>query len=364
MSDLLVQEASLNPSVNLFLETRKLCLETNRSGEDHLTEFIAAALVENLDFRRAYIELTLSKPFPGAILTGVKPQPCYGGHGNPDMQLFLKGSDGKEIRVLVEHKIDAPEGTREFEDGERQFKGQLDGYLQIPKADALLYFRRSEKQPSKKVFENPKYIHPLNRPHFLWEDLYNILKGCKKGSYLIKCMQEGFEELGFLPPPKTFGDLYHSYKRQRVLNRKSFYSLLAHARTQLHMKYGWAQFDKDQNGNEMKCKNNNLSSAYRITVTGSQANSRFTIRYVPRVEEDGCLLQMKDRIEAAYSNEPAFKRVKEITGDRDGEKVPALLAEFQWLKTIMKDVSENEIQKRLTSLILPAAEAAKDRLNS
>jgi hypothetical protein len=356
----LTNSSRLKPSVNLFLSTRSMCLGTNRSGEDHLTEFIASALADSPAFRKAYLSATVFERFPGAVLTGIKTQVPYKEFGTPDMQLFLMDSNGNEFKVLVEHKIDSAEGAREIENDERHFSGQLDGYLQIPDIAALLYFRRSEKSPSAKVLDNPKYVRPETSSHFLWENLYEALKRSQADSYLITCLREGFEELGFLPPPKGFGDMYHPEKEERDRYRRAFFNLLAPVR-ELVRNLGWPVIKRDQQGNEMKCEGNIKSSAFRITVTGSQKEGRFTILFVPQPSVDDHLLEMKSIFEKAYAQEPAFRRVYELKGDRDAIKVPSLRLEFMSLTTIIQHTPIDMIADRLLSLVSPLIKAASRR---
>ncbi|MFZ0324259.1 MAG: hypothetical protein WAN48_09035, partial [Actinomycetes bacterium] len=81
-----------------------------------------------------------------------------------DMVVHLAG--GKAI--AFEHKIDAPETPGP----ESEKPDQLKRYLALEGIDGVAYVRASWKPPGKEVMEDPKYVRPPDRQHFVWHDLY------------------------------------------------------------------------------------------------------------------------------------------------------------------------------------------------
>jgi hypothetical protein len=103
--------------MNLFLSTCAL----TKGREDHLTEFLAAALTVDEDVKKAYAELVLrdyARNNDGSApqIAEVSTQKSYQGTScRPDMVLTL--TDGHAI--TCEHKIESPEtlGEEEVEGG-------------------------------------------------------------------------------------------------------------------------------------------------------------------------------------------------------------------------------------------------------
>ena len=344
----------MKPTVNLFLTTRRLCLDARRSGEDHLTEFVAATLAASQAFREAYVRLTFGKRFGEVTLTGIETQVSYQKFRSiPDMRLSLRDAKGKVIRTLVEHKIDAAETTRQIEHEEVELIGQLERYLEIPDIECVLYFRRSPKDPSASVLKHSKYVRPTASSHFLWENLYEALKQCEADSILVSWLREGFEELGFLPPPDGLGDLYHPNLTLRELNRRALERFLSPAR-ELLVKLGWSKVWTDQKGNELRCEKNPFSPAYRITVTGSN-DGPFTILVIPNPDVD--LTRLSSLLYHAYAQEPAFRDIVTVNGDRNREKVLSIRLQFTSLTAVLQHTPRDAISARLMSLVSPAITA-------
>ena len=198
--------------LNLFLSTRRL----TSSREDHLSEFFAAALESDHEFREAYTRLLLEsyagergwdEPRIVNIETQVDYPLCI-----PDLRLIL--NDGH--RILVEHKIDAPETMLITEDEEL---GQLQRYLSLD-VDGVAYVRSSWKAPSPDILEHSRYIKPAKSIHFLWRDFYEALSLGKHE--LSRWLTEGFEVMGYVPPHPEVGDLNDPDLEVRTQNRQNF----------------------------------------------------------------------------------------------------------------------------------------------
>ena len=214
--------------MNLFWSTRAL----TQSKEDHLTEFFAAALTLNHDLRDAYTEYVLDifaqyHSWKKPIIMKVETQVSYEGtNSRPDMRITL--TDGHVI--LSEHKIDALETEGSADDS----RLQLERYLSLP-ADGLVYVRSSWRPPSQVVLENPKYIKPPNKEHFLWRDFYNILN---VDDQFIAWIREGFETLGFTPPHPIIGELSGPDWVENAKNRRNFAKLWSSTKS-LAREMGW-----------------------------------------------------------------------------------------------------------------------------
>jgi len=195
--------------MNLFLRTRTL---TDRH-EDHLTEFLAAALDADDHFRSEYARFVLgdyavrNNWLPPQIRS-VRTQAGYSEQGRPDMVIEL--SDGH--LVACEHKIEAPETSTPVENQASESRTQLLRYLGIPGIDAVLYVRATLKPPIPEVLASSRYIAPTNRQHFLWRDLYPLLRGSNHAC--SRWLADGFEALGFTPPHPFVGDLVDPASRQ------------------------------------------------------------------------------------------------------------------------------------------------------
>jgi hypothetical protein len=67
------------------------------------------------------------------------------------MRAYLRDSKGDSLAVLIEHKINAAETDAQVQHEERELVGQLERYLEVPDIAGVLYFRRSQKEPSAEV---------------------------------------------------------------------------------------------------------------------------------------------------------------------------------------------------------------------
>ena len=188
--------------MNPFIATRRM----TDSKEDHLTEFIAAALELDPRFRDGYATAVLgafaqrkgwAPPKIVAIATQVK-YPEF--RSIIDMTLTLE--DGHVI--AVEHKLEAPETEITIDYAEEPSR-QLMRYLAIPTVDAVAFFRTSLKPPIATVLADPKYVMPANRQHYMWRDLFPLLRD--SDHKFSRWVREGFERDGFTPPHPLVGDL-------------------------------------------------------------------------------------------------------------------------------------------------------------
>lgn len=254
--------------MNLFWSTRAL----TAAREDHLTEFLAAAIENSGPFRTAYTECILgdfSKLSGRAMpmIQGVKTQASFPGTTCcPDMLLTL--SDGRKI--ACEHKLDALETMGP----EKDPRAQLRRYLDLP-IDGLLYVRTLWKPPSSEVINHPKYIRPKGREHFLWRDFFPLLS-CET-HVILDWLRDGFERLGFTPPHPSVGEMSGPDEEINLANRKNFAKLWQSTRSAAHS-LGW----KVTTGSivELYLSNNSSSLASWIFISPAKFD-RFLFRVTP-----------------------------------------------------------------------------------
>lgn len=222
---------------NLFLRTQALA--TGRR-EDHLTEFIAAALAYSPRFAAAYVDLLIgrSRPDWGVLrLVGVETQVGYE-RNTPDMRLTLEDVSGRRRTVIVEHKIEAAETiqitsrgdavvTESSELEESATERQLARYVKLPNIDGVLYFRESMRAIDSDVLANDRYIRPVrdHEQHFLWRDLRPLLEPANEDSPIVGWLREGFDAAGYVEPLGTIGDLNDADESTRDRNRRNFQAL-------------------------------------------------------------------------------------------------------------------------------------------
>jgi hypothetical protein len=222
---------------NLFLRTQALA--TGRR-EDHLTEFIAAALTYSPKFAAAYIDLLIRKSRPdwGALrLVGVETQIGYE-RSRPDMRLVLEDGSGRRRTVIVEHKIEAAETiqvtpagdavvTESSDMTEPAQELQLARYVRLPDVDGVIYVRESAKAIDPAVLANERYIRPArtHEQHFLWRDLRPLLDAVNEDSPIVAWLREAFDAVGYVEPLGSIGDLNDADKVARLRNRQNFQRL-------------------------------------------------------------------------------------------------------------------------------------------
>lgn len=214
--------------MNLFLNTRHL---TGRR-EDHLTEFFAAALEIDSWFRKAYAKLVIA-PFAekndwaAPDIVSVETQISFDEYAaRPDMVITLR--DGHVI--ACEHKLEAIETLVALNQISDEPVPQLARYLMIPEIDAVVFVRETLKPPNQGVLQNPKYICPKDRQHFLWRDFYPLLES--SAHLYCQWLCKGFQVLGFTPPHPVVGDL------SLPENQKNFAKLWLATRSRVH-DLGW-----------------------------------------------------------------------------------------------------------------------------
>ena len=246
--------------MNLFTSTQRMAVG---SVENHLTEFVAAALILNHSFRRGFGEILLvTQPF--APITAVETQVDYQNGCCPDVRLSL--GDGRVI--LCENKIEAVETSAKDSN-----RGQLERYLDLG-VDGVAYIRGSWKPPTYKVLNHPKYIKPANREHFLWRDFYNLLQG----DVFLEWLRKGFEDMGYTSLLSSIGDLSDPDRDKKLANQREFAKLWTLTRSNLKQ-MGW----HTQTGSRIDLYLDNKSSQWskQIFVSPYMAE-RFLIRVTPR----------------------------------------------------------------------------------
>lgn len=279
--------------MNLFWSTRAL----TDAREDHLTEFVAAAIEYCPLFRSAFAKLVLSE-FAGArnwvtpAIEGVKTQVSFPGTTCcPDMVLTLE--DGHI--VICEHKLDALETTGP----ERDPRPQLERYLDL-QIDGLVYVRSSWSLPTKSVVEHEKYVRPPGYSHFLWRDFYPLLGGGEH--VLLDWLRDGFERLGFTPPHPVVGEMDGTDDAENESNRRNFAKLWGPLRTEAG-RLGW----RVGSGSivELYLSDNPTSAASSVFISPTKA-ARFLVRITPHAGKEA---EVEQRLEEIAATNPTRTEV-------------------------------------------------------
>jgi hypothetical protein len=340
---------------NLFESTRKL----TDKREDHLTEFLVAALDVDPDFRAAYCQILLAEyarkqQWDSPVITGWETQVEYPGiHEFPgsrvDLRLMLE--DGHII--LVEHKLRAPEtktqgaetsgkgsqeGTLEASE-EKEDIGQLKKYLALDGVDGVAYVRERHKSPSEVVLENPKYIRPTSRSHFLWRDLYPALL---KGQHEVtRWLREGFEEQGYTPPHPELGDL----------NRQS-----ASLDAQKNFAKLWDGTKETAEGLGWRVETGSICELYLYPKPSSAASWVFITPY----EKHGTSLKVSVTLREPAAAESLCADYQERLSRGGVDVTAAVIKEkpvftTSW-RTMLEGLDVNDMDARLLNFVLPVLE--------
>jgi hypothetical protein len=246
--------------------------------EDHLTEFVAAALDASEDFRNAYGNFLLGgwaeKHGWGSLrIDSVRTQVDYGGN-IPDLVLGTLDSRGQQHTIAVEHKIFAKESRRsnrskkpEAGPTEESLNGQLERYLSLPEIDGVAYVRVWPQALDQSVVQHDKYIRPSQGMHFLWWHFYPVLKESAPFSPVVAWLREGFELDGLPPPLNHIPPLYVPDDPDReIANRGEFAKLLELAAVRAAVA-GWRP-NFDQHGAELYLRKNPNSWAKHVLFSG------------------------------------------------------------------------------------------------
>ena len=295
-------------TVNPFVRTRSMC---GGHEEDHLTEFIGAALDACPEFRRAYVEVlvqpfALRKGWANPEITAVQTQVNFAGlsgDNRPDLVLELADAEGAAHRVVVEHKIFARESRRaekrpsasDDAHTEEDVVGQLSRYLQLEGVDGVAYIRLWPQAIDPSVRGHENYIAPAVGNHFLWWHLYAPLAATATCSPVVEWVREGFELDGWTPPRREIPPLHVAGDRLlEKANRREFGKLMEIAKARAD-DAGWkANFDQDCA--ELYLRNHPDSWAKRVlfSAIGQPKKARqigFRVWVTPRPGEEHAAIE-------------------------------------------------------------------------
>jgi hypothetical protein len=334
---------------NLFLSTMRLV----NSKENHLTEFLAAALASDPVFRGAYASLVLrdfaaKNGWTAPEITEVKTQDSFKGSSCcPDLVLEL--CDGHVI--ACEHKIEAPETAGE-DSSDRSPVGNLERYLELPEVQGVAYFRSSWSSPASAVLTHPKYIKPQDREHFLWRDLYEPLKGALAVPARWIC--EGFEDLGYTPPHREIGDLLDPDEAKQIDNQNNLGKLWNSTQSKLSA-LGW----KVDSGRrcELYLRTNPVSAAKEIYISPLRKSGRFLLlRVTPRSEST--IQQIEARLrQAALKTQHPIEIVSSLTRRTKGCRAVVVDVAVSLTELLRENLTVDEIERTLLGYVLPLVQA-------
>jgi len=330
--------------MNLFLSTRS----TANSQENHLTEFLAAALDSDRAFRDAYASVVLRnhadrRGWANVEIVGVTTQKSYPDTGCcPDLVLTLKAGQ----IVACEHKIEAPETLGGADPGGDPMR-QLARYLQLP-VDGVAYFRASWAPPAPAILEHPKYVRPQHREHFLWSDLHAALRiGTTDVAHWLT---EGFEAIGYTLPHPTVGDLSDPDPEIRAANRQNFEKLWQRTRSTLG-EQGW----KVDTGSicELYLRAHRSSSAESIYI--SPLFRGLFVRITPRQESSIGEIQRRVGGVAKATGLPVEVASTSVIRAKGRQAVVDVTVSLT--KLLEGSSTCDEIEQRLWSYVMPLVQA-------
>ncbi len=314
--------------MNLFTSTQRMAAG---SVENHLTEFVAAALILNPSFRRGFGTILLTdRPF--ALITKVETQFPYPHGCCPDMRLVLE--DGRVL--LCENTIDGAETS-----GDTSNTGQLERYLELP-VDGVVYIRGSWKPPTHKVLAHPKYIKPTAREHFLWRDFYNLLEG----DVFLNWLRQGFEAMGFTPLLSSIGDLGDPDMEKQLANQRAFAKLWILTRSNLKQ-MGW----HSRIGSRIELYLNNISGKWsRQIFISPYLAEKFLIRVTPRPDHLQAILNTAKEVSVSMSQsqQPTVEIRKIRRPDGLSDVVDIQTSLFNVLRSASK---EDEMEQALWNFV-------------
>lgn len=251
--------------------------------EDHLTEFIAAALAVCEAFREAYCMFLLGaytkrRGWDGIRIESISTQVSYpgaDGEDRPDLVLDLLDGNGRPHRVLVEHKIFAKESRRTSrqregsigEPADEQMDGQLARYLRLNGVEGVAYVRSWPQALDRHILEQDNYIVPEQGMHFLWWHFYPILAATAECNPLVEWLREGFELDGRTPPRKDFGPLHFADDPERERAHRGEFAKLLELAAVRAAEAGWRP-NFDQHGAELYLRKHPESWADRVLFSG------------------------------------------------------------------------------------------------
>lgn len=295
-------------AVNPFVRTRSMCVTHE---EDHLTEFIGAALDVCVEFRRAYVDVLLrsyasNKGWTDPEITAVDTQVRFtdlNGDDRPDLVLEVRGSEGAAHRVVVEHKIFARESRRAAKGSsakddarvEEEVIGQLGRYLQLDGVEGVAYVRLWPQAIDPAVRRHANYIAPAVGNNFLWWHLYAPLAATASCSPVVEWLREGFEADGWTPPRREIPPLHVAGDRPREkANRREFGKLMEIAKTRAD-DAGW-KATLEQDGVELYLRDHPSSWAQRVlfSAIGRPKKARqvgFRVWVTPRASEEHAAIE-------------------------------------------------------------------------
>jgi hypothetical protein len=279
--------------------------------EDHLTEFIGAALDACAEFRRAYVDVLLQpyasrKGWTDPEITAVQTQVNFtglDGDDRPDLVLKLADSGGASHQVVVEHKIFAREsrrpekrsGASDDAHAEEEVIGQLSRYLRLEGVDGVAYVRLWPQAIDPAVRGHENYIAPAEGNHFLWWHLYAPLAATATCSPVVEWLREGFELDGWTPPRREIPSLHVAGDRLlEKANRREFGKLMEIAKARAD-DAGW-QANFDQDCAELYLRNHPDSWAKRVlfSAIGKPKKARqvgFRVWVTPRPGEEHAAIE-------------------------------------------------------------------------
>jgi hypothetical protein len=325
--------------------------------EDVFTECVAVALRENPAFARRFAVRLCGDRLGGVAARSstidVQTQCTFPARsGIPtcciDMVLTLDGT----MKIGVENKLFAEEGR-----DEKGHRAQFGKYLAQP-LTVLAYIRAQEAAVEESVADDPRYLKPLDRAHFLWSDSYtDIAAGAEMEPSLTTALAALFQHYGFEPPKPEIGDLTHPDPAIAEANRRNFAKLWESTKAELR-KLGWRRITPGSIA-ELYVDEGPSRSVKKVWIDPTWARGLLRVRLTPHSGKQEQLEQALLAAGLPHGDDLEIRRGRARGRVRDVDYVEVTVS----FRKLLGDATDTEIMKKLLAeFVTEVFQAAGQRL--
>lgn len=251
--------------------TRLMKLTDRR--EDFFTECLAATLQHDQDLARNYVRVL---------------KPNVDLDDNTEIQIRTQvDCSGAPIPMLLQIGNDSTIATIHELDSAGQV-GRVSEYLAVDAVDDLAYITGHPlQQPlDPSLIMRGNYLHPNNRDHFLWSDLYlTIRNACRRSPDAV--LPAGFthllETFGYIPPAPRLDDMHNES------NQRDFARLWEPTKIALRA-MGWSKFTAGTRA-ELYVQDGNSPAIDWIWLDPIWSPGKLRIRITPKAPATVDILQ-------------------------------------------------------------------------
>lgn len=188
-------------------------IRLSNQKEDFLTEVFANLLQTDARLSRAFVKRLLPNRKSDAPVTIVTQHSLRAWKSRPDMLVTTGG-----LRIAVEHKLDAPEGS-----------GQLSKYLTLPRRQVsrVALISADYRRLAPEILKHPRYVRPADgQSHFLWTDIWPLIQlACRLQVAGAHAARRLFSELGIQPAHRLVPNLNDPDPKRALQNDRALSKL-------------------------------------------------------------------------------------------------------------------------------------------